>query len=87
MEDAGKQFPDASIGWQQCQPILFSVLFRLRSIPNRAAVIPGEAAFQAETGISRCAELREIPQPAGESAGFRDDAARDRPPVLPPEIC
>jgi len=47
---------------------------------NKSGVIPNEAAFQAERGISRgvpgCGGApREISRPAGENAGLRDDAA------------
>jgi len=45
------------------------------------AVILSEAAFQAERRILRAqrrpAAPREIPRPAGENAGLRDDASRE----------
>jgi hypothetical protein len=43
-------------------------------------VIPSRAVFQAERGISRGAthDAREIPPPAGENAGVRDDASRKK---------
>jgi hypothetical protein len=42
-------------------------------------VIPSEAALQAELGISRAVSgnAREIPRPAGENAGLRDDSTEE----------
>jgi hypothetical protein len=70
------------------------VIFTKRSI-TESGVIPNEAAFQAERGISRevprlswrsardppgCrGDPREISRPAGENAGLRDDAAEAEP--------
>jgi hypothetical protein len=56
-----------------------------RSVCNKG-VIPSEAAFQAKRRISRdnaTITAREIPRPAGESAGDRDDAAEDRDELHP----
>jgi len=42
---------------------------------SEVGVIPSAAAFQAERRISSPGSVaREISQPAGENAGFRDDA-------------
>jgi hypothetical protein len=46
-----------------------------------ANAIPSEAVFQAERGISLgcLGGAREIPRPAGEGAGLRDDASNEKP--------